>query len=1094
MFGWKRPATGQGFACALLLAGGLSMVGEHARAASAAGATPAHLEVSQSGAATYTLPISVPQGIGKLQPDFALHYDSQAGRGIAGPGWSLEGVSAIKRCQQLPTRDAPAAQAITLTVSDRFCLDGMRLVMDGGTASAYGANGTVYRTVIDGFSRITSAGVAGAGPKQFTVETKSGLLMEYGATDDSRVLPGKAKPSDAAPATAVMWSIDKISDRYGNALTFTYAVDTTNGSQVLSQATYNGGLAYVKFTYVDDPNPRVSYLAGGKLANPKLLKEVTTYVRDDSATEKMVRHYILGYDQSDAKGGADKHPIARLISVSDCGADGVCLGDVKFDWAAWSSTDAVLNSSRVADGSRLLTTGGGSVGIADDRVQPRTFADMNGDGKADIVAFKNDGVYVLFSSKQAGDNNFQINPQRVTTDFESGTAWKDVLNRSDLLPRHLVDMNNDGYPDIVGLHPDYSPKPSLGAGIYLALWDPTTLKFKPATLAAGPAHKMLQKDRGWGVCSSLPNDALAPRYLVDMNNDGIPDLLGIDQDGIYISYATPDAQGNVKFAETPTLVSGLIKMENKYSSFSLGNYLYDGCDMGIPRQPIYTADMNGDGYPDLVAVTRDGVYVLIWDAVNKTYLGPTPVFTDIKAVFTNQGADHPTYLYDMNGDGYPDLVNFGPAGVTVALWSGKGFLPAAVWTSEFGTNTEGDFTKNPHRVADMNGDGYPDLVDFRNDGIYVGLSDGQAKIYPATRWSQASEFTAQSKDITGNTWSSEFYTPRALVDVDGDGLPDVVGFGDQQVRWARVPGPAGPRITKVTDARGAVDYIQYSVALDHTGFYTSDTGVPGWPVLHARTPMPIVSQLSEADGLGGFHNLRYRYGGRKTSAYDGDLGFRWMSTWDELTHVDTRSWFQQGYPLIGRVGTQEVHRNVTVGSDFAMTDCSLGARAFCVRTFTIDDGSTIHSVIHNWNDQNLAAAGEYPTLMRKFVFEGSLRDQTWELDGTSLPLKQESFSYDEPLQKPGTKQWGNLTQHAVWFAEGTKVTTDDVYEDAAETSWRIGRLSRSTVTSVRPAISVNVPAVTDAPQTPDKAPPYTPKPSSSLQAVLSVITSLLLDN
>jgi hypothetical protein len=132
--------------------------------------------------------------------------------------------------------------------------------------------------------------------------------------------------------------------------------------------------------------------------------------------------------------------------------------------------------------------------------------------------------------------------------------------------------------------------------------------------------------------------------------------------------------------------------------------------------------------------------------------------------------------------------------------------------------------------------------------------------------------------------------------------------------------------------------------------------------------------------------------------------------------------------------------------------------------------------------------------MRKFVFEASTREQSWELDGSSLPLRQQSFSYDEPFQVQGAKQFGNLTQQSVWYPDGTKITTDNTYEAAVESTWKIGRLSKSTVTSFVPARSVTVPAVADAAQTPDKAPPYTPTPHISPGALAVIIDSLLLSD
>ncbi|NPC87315.1 VCBS repeat-containing protein, partial [Pyxidicoccus fallax] len=82
---------------------------------------------------------------------------------------------------------------------------------------------------------------------------------------------------------------------------------------------------------------------------------------------------------------------------------------------------------------------------------PRTVADVNGDGRADIVGFANDGVYVALSTG---------------TGFTAGQFWLGEFGydaggwRVEKHPRTAADVNRDGRADIVGFAND---------GVYVAL-------------------------------------------------------------------------------------------------------------------------------------------------------------------------------------------------------------------------------------------------------------------------------------------------------------------------------------------------------------------------------------------------------------------------------------------------------------------------------------------------------------------------------------------------------------------------------------------------------------------------------------------------
>ena len=84
---------------------------------------------------------------------------------------------------------------------------------------------------------------------------------------------------------------------------------------------------------------------------------------------------------------------------------------------------------------------------------PRELADVNLDGKIDIVGFGSDHVYVAAGN---GDGTFKP----VIADLHSFGTGAGGWSSEDTYPRHLADINNDGAADIVGFGQ---------AGVYEAL-------------------------------------------------------------------------------------------------------------------------------------------------------------------------------------------------------------------------------------------------------------------------------------------------------------------------------------------------------------------------------------------------------------------------------------------------------------------------------------------------------------------------------------------------------------------------------------------------------------------------------------------------
>src|SRR5690606_39189183 len=87
---------------------------------------PGKFEVTDTGSASYTIPIQVVPGTAGLEPKLSLQYDSRSGNGLLGVGWSLSGLPSISRCGRTIAQDGQTG-GVSYDANDRFCLDGQRL-------------------------------------------------------------------------------------------------------------------------------------------------------------------------------------------------------------------------------------------------------------------------------------------------------------------------------------------------------------------------------------------------------------------------------------------------------------------------------------------------------------------------------------------------------------------------------------------------------------------------------------------------------------------------------------------------------------------------------------------------------------------------------------------------------------------------------------------------------------------------------------------------------------------------------------------------------------------------------------------------------
>src|SRR2546423_67429 len=233
--------------------------------------------VDQNGSAVYSIPLQVPPGTHTMEPELSLVYHSALTNGLMGVGWSLHGLSAIKRVGATPARDGYRG-GVHYDARDRFALDGQRLMAVEGD---YGAPGAIYHTEIESWRKITPVYAGGTdaahGPSAFIVYTKEGHRYEYGTSPDAQVRVA------AGHAAVRVWALNKITDLNGNFLTMRYERDPATGAYYPSRIDYTGnvGLATrraVVFAYESREDVEPRYEAGFAIHDTLRLKRVQPLV------------------------------------------------------------------------------------------------------------------------------------------------------------------------------------------------------------------------------------------------------------------------------------------------------------------------------------------------------------------------------------------------------------------------------------------------------------------------------------------------------------------------------------------------------------------------------------------------------------------------------------------------------------------------------------------------------------------------------------------------------------------------------------------------------------------------------------------------
>lgn len=600
------------FLCAGAMLGGALFPAPSARAqAAVAGFTPGGFRVNETGGATYSVPIKVPPGISGMEPKLAISYSSQAGNGVVGVGAGLSGLSAIHRCGRTIAQDGVNG-GVSFDWNDRYCLDGQRLV---AIAGSYAGDGTEYRTERESFTRIISYGAAGNGPAWFKVWTKSGQIMEYGNSADSRI---EAQGS----ASVRVYALNKISDSTGNYLTVTYAEDNANGDYYPVRIDYTGNAAVaqgpansVRFTYQPRSDTPPTYVAGTVIRTMNRLTSVKSYVG-----ETVVRDYRLAYDN----GGYAS--ATRLTAITECSGDGVaCFNPNNL---SWQPSVGVVGFS---------PQGGWTDVNSDTRA---VIADVNGDGWGDYVysttswfscgdsVCSSSSIFVKYSTGSGFSAPVPVwgAPSGCDNDAVGGCrSWYGIYA--------VGDVNGDGYADIV-----------MGSGRVF--------------LSTGGGFS----DAGFWVEGFASSHF---QFLKDVNGDGLADLLYGVGTTIYVRYSTGIGFSAPSYLATDSsgcAVAVEYGCVSFFAIFTAGDLNGDGrADIVTGGGHVYLSTGGGFAYGGNWGVTFNGGRV---EDANGDGIGDLIYYqntVDIKVAYSNGGG--------FSGSGIAAQDSSGCNGVIDEWWN-----------------------------------------------------------------------------------------------------------------------------------------------------------------------------------------------------------------------------------------------------------------------------------------------------------------------------------------------------------------------------------------------------------------------------------------
>jgi len=740
------------------------------------------------GTGSMSIPIATSPGRAGFGPQLSISYDSGAGNGPFGFGWSLAQPSITRKTDKgLPQyRDAEESDVFMLSGAE----DLVPVLAHSGVrpeAKPYSV-GTdnylvdSYRPRIEGlFARIERWTQTSSGEVHWRSISKDNVLTLYGKSANARI----ADPQD--PRRVFSWLISETRDDKGNAVLYEYkaedgvgisltqAYERNRGGSADAQRTANRYLKRIRYgnrvTLLDESAQRPPHLTDEQVAGAGWMFEV-----------------VFDYGEQDLA-----VPRPNDLGSWSCRSDAFSSYRAGFE----------IRTTRLCKRVLMFHHFPGEEGVGQDcLVRSTDFSYVDQQNR--IYTFLHKATHTSYQRNGAGYVHRSLPP----VEFEyTRTIVQDIVE--EIVPASLenlpigvdgaayqwTDLHGEGIPGILSEQAD--------AWFYKRNLSPLTGQ----TVEFSPMESVLTR----------PNFSLSGAQFMDLAGNGQPDLVVMDgpMPGFF-EHDTAEGWGSFH-AFTSRL--------NR--------------DMGDPN--LKFIDLDGDGHADVLISENDA---FVWHAslAEEGFGAARRVVQALdeekapRLVFAD--GTQSIYLSDMSGDGLTDLVRIRNG--EVCYWPNLGY-------GRFGAKVSMDhaphfdnpdqFDQRRIRLADIDGSGSTDIIYLHRDGVRLYFNES------GNSWSAAKPLKVFPR--------VDDLASIVLADLLGNGTACLVwsstlpGDARRQMRYVNLMGKHKPHLlVKTINNLGAETEVEYTSS---TRFYLQDkqAGKP-W-ITKLPFPVHVVTRTTVTD-------------------------------------------------------------------------------------------------------------------------------------------------------------------------------------------------------------------------------------------------------